>query len=52
MDMTMLMGLNAKERELGEWIELFRQADPRFKFLGAEQPAGSALHNIELTWEG
>lgn len=42
---------NSKERELDEWVKLFEQADPRFKFKGAKLPQGSRLWNIEVIWE-
>ena len=50
--MIMLMTYNAKEREKEEWNNLFQEADPRFKLLGASQPPGYDLWNIELCWEG
>lgn len=50
MDITMTQLLNAKERELGEWQEMFEQADWRFEFLGGKQPAGSLLWIIEARW--
>ena len=51
MDLTMLALLNAKERDVPGWIDLFAQADPRFKFLGAETPSGSRMSIMEAIWE-
>jgi hypothetical protein len=51
MDLTMLELLNAKERDVDDWTELFAMADPRFKFLGATQPAGSRMSIMEAVWE-
>lgn len=51
MDITMLQLLNAKERGVDDWTELFKMADSRFKFLGAKQPAGSRMSIMEAVWE-
>jgi hypothetical protein len=51
MDLTMLELLNAKERDVNDWIELFAMADPRFKFLGAKQPTGSRMSIMEAVWQ-
>jgi hypothetical protein len=51
MDLTMLEIGNAKERDLGEWKALFEKADSRFVFRGVEQPPGSSLSIIEVTWD-
>ncbi|KAI6089775.1 S-adenosyl-L-methionine-dependent methyltransferase [Hypoxylon rubiginosum] len=52
MDIGMLQLLNAQQREPHEWPELFRRADPRFKYLGARQPAGAIRWIIEAEWQG
>ncbi|KAI1435679.1 S-adenosyl-L-methionine-dependent methyltransferase [Xylaria sp. CBS 124048] len=52
MDVGMLQILNAQQREMHEWPELFRQADSRFRYLGARQPAGAMRWLIEAEWEG
>lgn len=52
MDLSMLQIQNSRERERQDWEALFREADPRFKFLGVEQPQGSKLAFIEASWEG
>ena len=36
MDMIMLALHNSREREKEEWIELFAEADPRFRFESAK----------------
>ncbi|KAI1429717.1 S-adenosyl-L-methionine-dependent methyltransferase [Xylaria sp. FL1777] len=51
-DVVMSSILNGKERELTEWIELFRKADERFKFEGATTPPGSQLSLLVATWKG
>ena len=43
---------NAKERDIGEWGALFKQADERFIFQGARQPEGSRLSILEAEWQG
>ncbi|KAL2349851.1 O-methyltransferase [Cryomyces antarcticus] len=50
MDVTMLELLNARERDVHDWDDLFRQADPRFKFLGVKRPEGSRMYTIEALW--
>lgn len=47
----MLVLLNAKERDDNDWIELFKQADPRFKYLGHVQPKGSRMSIMEAVWD-
>ncbi|OCL11850.1 O-methyltransferase [Glonium stellatum] len=50
MDITMLKLLNARERDEDDYAELFRQADPRFKFLGAGTSKGCRMHIMEAVW--
>ncbi|KAI0880245.1 S-adenosyl-L-methionine-dependent methyltransferase [Annulohypoxylon maeteangense] len=52
MDIGMLQLLNAKERGSKEWPELFRQADPRFKYLGARHPPDAMRWIIDAEWQG
>ncbi|KAI1455318.1 S-adenosyl-L-methionine-dependent methyltransferase [Annulohypoxylon moriforme] len=52
MDIGMLQLLNAKERGPEEWPELLRQADPRFKYLGAHQPPGAMRWIMDAEWQG
>jgi hypothetical protein len=42
---------NAKDRDLGEWQQLFKQADERFIFMGLKMPPGSNLSIIEASWD-
>lgn len=46
----MLVTVNAREREVDDWEALFKEADPRFKFLGARLPPKSRLWIIEAEW--
>jgi len=50
MDMMMQVLVNAREREVDGWAELFREADERFKFLGAWKPEKSRMWFIEAEW--
>lgn len=52
MDIGMLQLLNAQQREMDEWPELFRRADARFHFLGARKPDGAVRWIIEAEWRG
>ena len=52
MDVGMQQLLNAQQREMHEWPELFRQADPRFQYVGAYQPPGAMRWIIEAKWQG
>ena len=49
--MLMLTLQNARERELDDWEELFHQADPRYKWIGAKVKEGDSSAVIEVTWE-
>ncbi|KUJ13969.1 putative O-methyltransferase [Mollisia scopiformis] len=51
MVLSMLQILNAREREKQDWEDVFKLADPRFKFLGIQQPQESRLAFIEAIWE-
>jgi len=44
--------LNAQQREMEEWPELFRKADSRFRYLGARHPEGAIRWIIEAEWQG
>ncbi|KAI1175690.1 S-adenosyl-L-methionine-dependent methyltransferase [Nemania sp. FL0916] len=52
MDLTMTEIQNSHEREVEDWAEIFHDADPRFEFQGAKQPAGSNLGFIVAEWKG
>ena len=51
LDLSMKATFNSKEREMGAWIKLFAEADPRFKFVDAKIPPGSNLALIHFRWE-
>lgn len=51
-DTVMTEILNAKEREIGEWEELFRSVDERFHFEGATTLPGAFHSIIVATWKG
>lgn len=51
MDLIMLTLFNAREREEADWIELFRQADPRFADVRIWTPDGAAMAIIEAVWK-
>lgn len=51
-DLVMTSIQNAKERELGDWVEMFRKADERFQFQGATCPPGSNHSIIVAVWKG
>ncbi|KAL8679031.1 MAG: hypothetical protein Q9186_004659 [Xanthomendoza sp. 1 TL-2023] len=50
MDMTMLATHNAKERDMDDWKELFRIADPGYEILSVSKPQGSNISIIEAIW--
>ncbi|KAL8943467.1 MAG: hypothetical protein Q9211_000964 [Gyalolechia sp. 1 TL-2023] len=52
MDLAMLEFHNGKERDLDDWIELLRKADPRFSWAGTTQPYGSRLSFFLVVWAG
>ncbi|KAK7924323.1 hypothetical protein PG985_006377 [Apiospora marii] len=52
LDVGMLQLLNAQQREMHEWPELFRRAHPGFRYLGARQPPGAIRWIIEADWQG
>ncbi|KAI0378115.1 S-adenosyl-L-methionine-dependent methyltransferase [Hypomontagnella monticulosa] len=52
MDIGMQQLLNAHQREMDEWPELFRRADPGFQFIGARKPPGAMRWIIEAEWQG
>jgi hypothetical protein len=51
MDLAMKASFNSHEREISDWIELFIEANPRFKFVGAKVPMGSNLAVLHFRWE-
>ncbi|KAM7189932.1 S-adenosyl-L-methionine-dependent methyltransferase [Naviculisporaceae sp. PSN 640] len=51
-DIFVGINMNARERELGEWTELFARADSRYEVKRAWKPKTSALYFIEAEWTG
>ncbi|KAH9884618.1 S-adenosyl-L-methionine-dependent methyltransferase [Xylariomycetidae sp. FL2044] len=49
-DLTMAEIQNSHEREVQDWIALFRLADKRFEFKEAKQPEGSILWILTVEW--
>ncbi|KAI1367594.1 S-adenosyl-L-methionine-dependent methyltransferase [Xylaria arbuscula] len=52
LDIGMQQLLNARERQMTEWLELFSCGDPRFRYIGACHCPGSNLWILEAGWEG
>ncbi len=52
MDILMLSLLNARERTEAEFGEVFKAADERFAFKGAQRVEGCRMSVIEAVWEG
>jgi hypothetical protein len=50
LDLIMLVTVNAREREVDDWEALFKEADPRYKFLRAWLPPKSRLWLVEAVW--
>lgn len=50
-DWVMKQQFNAKERDLGEWRDLFEKADPRFRVGDVVVPRDSELQIIEVIWD-
>lgn len=50
-DMTMLGLLNATERDVEGWHELFQEADPRFKVKTISMTPPGLMGIIEVVWE-
>lgn len=42
---------NSKEREHGDWVELFAKADSRFKFKSLNMPPGAKYGIIVAEWQ-
>ncbi|KAI1372798.1 S-adenosyl-L-methionine-dependent methyltransferase [Hypoxylon crocopeplum] len=51
LDIAMMALFNSVERDLDDWKELFRMADPKLKLVNVTQPLGSALAVMELRLE-
>ncbi|KAI9663956.1 MAG: hypothetical protein M1821_007447 [Bathelium mastoideum] len=50
-DLAMKAILNAKERDLDDWKELFQKADSRFHYRGVKTPHESSMGILEFVWE-
>jgi len=50
--MLMLALSNARERDVDDWMNLFKQADSRFVFLGIKTLEDSSIAIIEAVWDG
>ncbi|XXH00700.1 hypothetical protein Hte_007050 [Hypoxylon texense] len=51
-DLVMTSIQNAKERELADWVELFRNADRRFELQEPIRPPGSNHSILVAVWKG
>ncbi|KAH8676553.1 putative O-methyltransferase [Tricladium varicosporioides] len=51
-DLAMKQMTNGKERDVEDWIRLFKSADERFVFESVKVPEGSKLAIIEFSWAG
>jgi hypothetical protein len=51
MDVMMQVTVNAREREIDEWADLFKQADERYTSIKAWKPEKSRMWFIEAEWE-
>jgi len=52
MDCFNQVTVNAREREVDDWAELFSRADRRYIFRGAWKPINSHMWFIEAEWSG
>jgi 6-hydroxytryprostatin B O-methyltransferase len=50
-DLNMLLLLNAKQRDYGQWNHLFKSADPRLTIKNVITPPGSIMSFIEVVLE-
>ncbi|KAI1103505.1 S-adenosyl-L-methionine-dependent methyltransferase [Jackrogersella minutella] len=51
LDIAMMALFNSVERDIDDWKELFRMADPKLKLVNVTKPLGSALAVMELWLE-
>lgn len=48
-----MMGMaNSKERDLNDWFELLKEADPGFVLKNVKTPPNSELTTVAVVWEG
>ncbi|KAI0835211.1 S-adenosyl-L-methionine-dependent methyltransferase [Hypoxylon sp. FL0890] len=51
LDIAMMALFNSVERDLGDWKELFKMADPKLRLVNVTKPLGSALAVMEIRLE-
>ncbi|KAK8130904.1 O-methyltransferase [Apiospora sp. TS-2023a] len=51
-DLVMAQNFNSKERELGEWEELFASVVPKLRLFGWKQPPGSVMAVLDVGLAG
>ena len=49
--MLMMTLFNAREREEADWVQLLRDADPRFRFVSAKRPDVGTMGVIATVWD-
>ena len=42
---------NSKERDHDDWVQLFREVDPKFTVKNIKTPPGSDLSMVEVVWD-
>lgn len=47
----MKQNFNSRERDVDDWVELLRVADPRFNLKSIKCSSGSILSVIEVIWD-
>ena len=52
MDMEMMQMFSGREREMEDWADLFKSADPKLIVRNVNQPVGSALGFMEVVFDG
>ena len=50
-DMLMMTLFNARDRERDDWNQLLRNADRRFKLIGAKKPEVGTMGLIQVVWD-
>ena len=49
--MLMMTLFNGRDREEDDWVQLLRQADPRYKFISATRPPVGTMGVMEVLWK-
>jgi hypothetical protein len=49
--MLMMTLFNARDRERDDWNQLLRNADRRFKLIGAKKPEVGTMGLIQVVWD-